>query len=194
VETPQKVVGGGARVRAGGVGDGVAAGAAAASSVPKPAPAAGRKRKVDEANGAGPAPSPGSGQKKGLSGADKDNQLSLRSALATKTLYNKVSTVHTSRMLALSSDPEWADLATPAPMSRLKKLYDDMVMVCNESFASEFLHNELVDLKKIYKDDMSAFYFNTKNFEGMVAPKVKSLETEQVRLNRMFLAGKATTK
>jgi hypothetical protein len=181
LETPQKTLSAAAGVAA----------AAAAQAAAAPAAAAPRKRKGEEhGQPGGPAPK----QPKGMSMADKDNQKTLRAAQATKILYNKVCTVHTARMISLTSDGDWADLATPATMSRLVALYDDMVLGCQESFAKEFLHHELIDLKKKYKDDMAAFYFNIKNFEGIVAAKVKGLETEQMRLNRMHLAGKATAK
>jgi hypothetical protein len=156
----------------------------------------GNKRKAEEqVNSGGPPPTPTKQTKGGgMSAADKDNQKTLRAAQTTKILYSKVSTAHTSRMVSLTSDVEWADLATPATVKRLEVLYDDMLSSCQEVFAAEFLHHELVDLKKKYRDDMAGFHFNIKHFESNVGPKVKCLETEQVRLNRMHLAGKATTK
>jgi hypothetical protein len=89
---------------------------------------------------------------------DKDNQKILRAALATKTLYNKVTTMHASRIHSLEHDPEWSDLATPSTISRLKSLFTEMNTAASEVFARTFLINEVADVKKnCTKDNMNEF-------------------------------------
>lgn len=65
-----------------------------------------------------------------------------------------------------------------------------MKAAASDGFAADFLNSEVADLKKTFKDNMQEFYVNIKQFATVVTPKVKALEAEQVRLQRMYLAGK----
>jgi hypothetical protein len=165
--------------------------AGAEGGAAKVAGGAALKRGAADTGAGGEEAGSGKKPKKETSEADRDNLKAIRNAAATKILYNKVCTMHTSRMAALQSDPDWIDLATPSTIGRLKKLFGDMSDAAQEDFASDFLNNELADVKAKYKTDMNGFFFNVKQFETTVAPRVKSLEAEQLRLSRMHLAGKA---
>jgi hypothetical protein len=165
--------------------------AGAVCGASKVAGVAALKRGAADTGAGGEEPGSGKKPKKETSGADKDNLKAIRNAAATKILYFKVCTMHTSRMAALQTDPDWIDLATPSTIARLRKLFCDMSEAAHKDFASDFLNNELADVKAKYKTDMNEFFFNVKQFETTVAPMVKSLEAEQSRLSRMHLAGKA---
>ena len=76
-------------------------------------------------------------------------------------------------------------------MNKLTNLYNDLASSVSDGFASSFIHIDLHDLKKEYRDEVAGFYFKVKQFQEHAGPKVKCLEAEQVRLNRTFLAGKS---
>jgi hypothetical protein len=160
---------------------GKAAGKVAAKAASK---AASRKRIPGESEASPDA------KKATLDPESKHNSKLMRMADVLKNNYNKVSTMQTTMVRALNTDPAWSSLASEHNKDTLAKLHEPVVTCASDSFAKLFFSQDSATLKRSFKDDMSSFWHKLRILHDKMSEAVQDLDAAHSRLNKMFLAGK----
>lgn len=114
-----------------------------------------------------------------------------RQSEAMRNAYNKVCTKQPTYANALDNDPSWAGISNDHNKKNVSDLYKVVCEKASEPFAVSFFSQDMVSLKRSFKDDMPAFWHKLRNLNEGLGDAVTALDSAHARLHKMYLASKA---